>query len=175
MRLLDMSDFNRAARTFWYVMGVVGLAVFAWAVLNMNGLSAIEWAEFAGLLSLVVLAGSNPIRIPNTKSSFTAGDTFTFLAILFLGVPSAILIGIADSFVSSRRTSQRRASWIGAPAMMGITVLITGHAFYFGIEQLARVPQHPLGLASVPLPRLFVAIVLMAMLQCFLNGFTIST
>jgi len=170
-----MSDFNRPARTYWCVMVVVGLAVFAWAVLNMNGLSAIEWAEFAGLLSLVVLAGSNPIRIPNTKSSFTAGDTFTFLAILFLGVPSAILIGIADSFVSSRRTSQRRASWIGAPAMMGITVFITGHAFYFGIEQLARVAQHPLGLASVPLPRLFVAIVLMAMLQCFLNGFTIST
>jgi diguanylate cyclase (GGDEF)-like protein/putative nucleotidyltransferase with HDIG domain len=170
-----MSDFNRPARTYWCVMVVVGLAVFAWAVLNIGDLSAIEWAEFAGLLSLVVLAGSNPIRIPNTNSSFTAGDTFTFLAILFLGVPSAILIGIADSFVSSRRTSKRRSSWIGAPAMMGISVFITGQAFYFGIEQLGKVTQHPLGLGPVPLPRLFVAIVLMAMLQYFLNGFTIST
>ena len=107
MKLIPMSDYNRAAKTYWCVMVVAGATVFAWALNQSANLTPLQWAEFAGLVSLVILASSNPIRIPNTNSSFTAGDTFTFLAVLFLGVPSAILIGCVDSFVSSRRTSRR--------------------------------------------------------------------
>jgi len=121
MKLIEMSDYNRAAKTYWVVMVCAGAAVFVWALQRCSSLSAVQWAEFAGFLGLVIFAGSNPIRIPNTKSSFTAGDVFTFLSVLFLGVPAAVLIGITDSFVSSRRTSKRSASWIGAPAMMAVT------------------------------------------------------
>src|SRR5260370_40477514 len=131
MKLIEMSDYNRAAKPYWTIMVVAGASVFAWAVLGCLSLSSSQWAEFTGLLVLVILAGSNPIRIPNTRSSFTAGDTFTFLTVLFLGVPAAILIGAADAFVSSRRTSRRGASWIGAPAMMAVTVLVAGGSFYF--------------------------------------------
>src|SRR6266849_7595508 len=104
MKLIEMSDYNRAAKTYWVVMVCAGAAVFVWALQRCVSLSPVQWAEFAGLLGLVILAGSNPIRIPNTKSSFTAGDVFIFLGILFLGIPAAIVIGASDAFVSARRT-----------------------------------------------------------------------
>jgi diguanylate cyclase (GGDEF)-like protein/putative nucleotidyltransferase with HDIG domain len=175
MKLFDMSEYNRPAKTYWVSMVVVGAAIFAWALTRAVNLTPLQWAEFAGLLSLVILASANPIRIPSTHSSFTAGDTFTFLAVLFLGVPSAILIGCVDSFVSSRRTSRRATSWIGAPAMMAVTVFVAGNAFYFVFQSLGEISPNPLGMASVPVARLFAAIGLMAMVHYFLNGFTVAT
>src|SRR5260370_654294 len=175
MKLIEMSDYNRAAKTYWVVMVCAGAAVFVWALQRCVSLSPIQWAEFAGLLGLVTVAGSNPIRIPNTKSSFTAGDAFTFLTVLFLGVPAAVLIGITDSFVSSRRTSKRSASWIGAPAMMAVTVFIAGNTFYLVLGQFAHVPPNPLRTAPLRLCQLLAALALMAILHYFVNGFTVST
>jgi diguanylate cyclase (GGDEF)-like protein/putative nucleotidyltransferase with HDIG domain len=175
MKPIDMSDYSRAAKTYWCVMVVAGAAVFAWALARAVTFTPFQWAEFGGLLSLVILASANPIRIPNTSSSFTAGDTFTFLAVLFLGVPAAVLIGCADSFVSSKRTSRRMASWLGAPAIMALSVFIAGHAFYFALQLLGHVSQNPLALSPVPVARLFAAIGLMAMLHYFLNGFLVAT
>jgi diguanylate cyclase (GGDEF)-like protein/putative nucleotidyltransferase with HDIG domain len=175
MKLIEMSDYNRAAKTYWLVMVCAGAAVFVWALQHSFSLTPVHWAEFTGLLVLVILAGSNPIRIPNTKSSFTAGDAFTFLTILFLGVPAAVFIGITDSLVGSRRTSKRSASWIGAPAMMAVTVFIAGNAFYLVLNHFAHIPQNPLGTAQVRLGHLFAALALMAMLHYFVNSFTIST
>lgn len=175
MKLIDMTDYNRPAKAYWCAMVLAGLTVFAWAILRTSELSSLQWAEFAGLLSLVILASLKPIRIPNTNSSFTAADTFIFLAILILGVPAAVLIGMADSFISSRRTSKRRASWIGAPAMMAVTVFVAGHAFYFLFRSFGQISQNPLGIMSVPAPRLFAGIAVMALLHYLLNGFTIST
>lgn len=175
MKLIEMSDYNRAAKTYWMIMVSAGTAVFGWALYRCAGLSPIQFGEFAGLLGLVILAGANPIRIPNTKSSFTAGDTFTFLSVLFLGVPAAILIGAVDSFVSSRRTSKRWASWIGAPAMMAVTVAIAGNAFYLTLGNFVHIKQQPLGTTPIELTQLLAALTLMALLHYFVNGFTIST
>ena len=116
MKPIEMSDYNRAAKTYWFVMVAAGATLFVWAAQRCLAFSPPQWATFGGLLLLVIVAGANPIRIPNTTSSFTAGDVFTFLGVLFLGVPAAILVGVADAFVGSRRTSKRLASWIAAPA-----------------------------------------------------------
>ncbi|HEX7530514.1 MAG TPA: HD domain-containing phosphohydrolase, partial [Pyrinomonadaceae bacterium] len=175
MKLIDMSDYNRPARTYWTVMVIAGASVFVWAAQRCFSLSGIQWAGFAGLLSLVILAGPNPIRIPNTRSSFTAGDVFIFLGVLFLGIPAAIVIGVVDAFVSSRQTSKRVASWLAAPAMMAVTVLIAGQAFYFALARYAHVSQQPLGVTPMRLDHLLGALALLAMLQYFINGFTIST
>src|SRR5258708_3289195 len=117
MKLIEMSDYNPAAKTYWTVMVIAGASVFVWAIRHSFGFSPAQWAGFAGLLSLVIVAGSNPIRIPNTSSSFTAGDVFIFLGVLFLGIPAAIMIGVSDALVSAQRTSKRASSWIAAPAM----------------------------------------------------------
>ncbi|HMG75430.1 MAG TPA: diguanylate cyclase [Pyrinomonadaceae bacterium] len=175
MKLIDLSDYNRPAKTYWTVMVIAGASVFGWAAQHCFSLSSIQWIQFAGLLALVVVAGSNPIRIPNTRSSFTAGDVFIFLGVLFLGIPAAIVIGVVDAFVSCRRTSKRVASWIAAPAMMAVTVFIAGQAFYFALAHYAYVSQHPLGVTPVRLEHLLGALALLAMLQYFINGFTTST
>lgn len=175
MKLIDMSDYNRAAKTYWIVMVVAGASVFTWAVQHCFSLNRIQWAEFAALLSLVILAGSFPIRIPGTRSSFTAGDVVIFLGVLFLGVPAAIVIGVVDAFVSSRRTAKRLASWIAAPAMMALTVFIAGHAFYFVLARYAHFSLQPVGTTPLRLDQLLGALALMAVLQYFINGFTIST
>src|ERR1700693_4742748 len=101
MKLIDISDYNRPAKTYWIVMVIAGTIISAWAAQHCFSLSGIQWAGFAGLLGFAILAGSNPLRIPNTKSSFTAGDVFIFGGVVFLGIPAAILIGVVDSFVSS--------------------------------------------------------------------------
>jgi diguanylate cyclase (GGDEF)-like protein/putative nucleotidyltransferase with HDIG domain len=175
MKFIEMSDYNRPARTYWFVMVIAGASVFAWAVSGCFNFSGNQWAQFAGLMSLAILAGFNPIRIPNTRSSFTAGDVFIFLGLLFLGVPAAIVIGVMDNFVSALRTSKRGASWLGAPAMMAMTVLISGRTFYFALWHYAHISQQPLGTTSMRLDHLLGALALLAMLHYFINGFTIST
>src|SRR5438445_8795936 len=175
MKLIEMSDYNRAAKTYWFVMVAAGAMLFVWAAQRCLAFSPPQWATFGGLLLLVIVAGANPIRIPNTTSSFTAGDVFTFLSVLFLGVPAAILVGVADAFVSSRRTSKRLASWIAAPAMMAVTVFIAGNAFYFALSRFAHVFQEPLVTGAMRIDYLLAGLAVMAMLHYFINGFTIST
>lgn len=156
-------------------MVVAGVTVFGWAVTGCFRLSSNQVAGFAGLLALVILAGSVPIRIPNTRSSFTAGDVFIFVGALFLGVPAAIVIGVVDAFVSCRLTSKRVASWVAAPAMMAVTTLIAAKAFYFVLAHYGHVTEQPLGSTPIRMNYLLGALALMAMLQYFINGFTIST
>jgi len=175
MKLIEMSDYNRPARTYWTVMVLAGGGVFTWAVLRCFSLSQTQCAVFAGLIALVILAGSYPIRIPNTKSSFTAGDVFIFLGVLFLGVPAAIVIGVIDAFVSCRRTSKRAASRIAAPAMMAVTAFIAGRSFYFALGHYAHVSQQPLGSTPIRLDYLIGGLAFLGMVQYFINGFTIST
>jgi diguanylate cyclase (GGDEF)-like protein/putative nucleotidyltransferase with HDIG domain len=175
MRLIEMSDYNRPARTYWTVMVLAGAGVFVWAMLRCFSLSPTQCAGFAGLIALVIVAGSYPVRIPGTKSSFTAGDVFIFLGVLFLGVPAAIVIGVTDAFVSCRRTSKRVASWIAAPAMMAVTVFIAGKMFYLALAHYAHVSQQPLGSTLIRLDYLCGTLAFLAMLQYFINGFTIST
>src|SRR6266567_2494001 len=175
MKPIEMSDYNRAAKIYWFVMVATGATLFVWAAQRCLAFSLAQWATFGGLLFFVMVAGASPIRIPNTTSSFTAGDAFTFLSVLFLGVPAAILVGMADAFVSSRRTSKRLASWIAAPAMMAVTVFIAGNAFYLALSRYAQVFQEPLGAVAMRIDYLLAGLALMAMLHYFLNGFTIST
>jgi diguanylate cyclase (GGDEF)-like protein/putative nucleotidyltransferase with HDIG domain len=175
MKLIEMSDYNRPARTYWTVMVLVGGSVFVWAALRCFSLSPTHWVGFAGLIGLVILAGSYPIRIPNTKSSFTAGDVFIFLGVLFLGVPAAVVLGAIDAFVSCRRTSKRVASRIAAPAMMAVAVFITGKLFYLALAHYAQVSLQPLGPAPIRLDYLIGGLAFLALVQYFINGFTIST
>ena len=78
MKLLDISDYNRAAKTYWMFMVAAGAVVFVWAVTRCFALTQVESGELAVLVLFAVVASSHPIRIPNTDSSFTAGDVLTF-------------------------------------------------------------------------------------------------
>lgn len=174
MKLFDISDYNRAAKTYWILMVAAGVAVFVWAALRCLLLTQLETGELAAFVLFAVVASSYPIRIPNTDSSFTAGDVFTFLALMLLGIPSAVLVGIVDVFVSSRRTSRRMASWIGAPAMMGVTIYISGNIFYFALSRYADISHYPLGKSPIKTGDLIVCLTLLALTHYFVNGLTVS-
>ena len=175
MKLIDMSDYNRAAKIYWSAMVSGGALVAAWGLYNCLSFSSFQWAEFLALLSLVFITSSYPIRIPNTSASVTAGDTFIFLSVLFLGVPAGILVGVVDSFVSSRRTTGRVTSWLGSPAMMAITVFVSGSTFYYVLKAYAQIADEPLRMMPARLDYLIVPLLLMTLLQYFLNGLAVAT
>jgi diguanylate cyclase (GGDEF)-like protein/putative nucleotidyltransferase with HDIG domain len=170
-----MSDYNRAAKSYWAAMVVTGALVLLWALYQCLAFTTVEWAQFLVLLALVAAAGSYPIRIPNTNSSVTAGDTFIFLSVLFLGVPAAIIVGATDSYVSARRTTRRATSHLCAPAIMALTVLLAGNAFYLTLKTYAHITSVPLKTTALGLDDLIVPLVLMAVVQYFVNGLLIAT
>ena len=175
MKLIDMNDYNRAARAYWLLMVVLGSSVLAWAIKSFAHFSPVQWLQLGVLLGLVTITSSYPIRIPNTKSSFTASDVFTFLACIVLGVPGAVCVGVVDAFVSSKRTSTRAVSWFGGPAMIAVTVFFSGHAFYLALERYAHVTLNPLGVASIRVDNLIAGLAVLTLTHYFINGFAIST
>lgn len=171
-----MSDYNRAARAYWAAVVVLGAAAGAWGLYGCLALRPGEWAQLIVLASFVVVSGLLPVRIPGTKASVTAGDAFIFLGTIFLGVPAGVVLGAIDLLTSSVRTTRRVTSWIAAPACMAVTVFIAGQTFYFSLAAYAGVARHPLGSAqAVTLEQLALPLVLMALVQYFLNGMLIAT
>ena len=176
MALINMSDYNRASRIYWGASACAGAATLFWALYHCLSFVPMDWAQLLVLVSLVVVAGSRPIRIPGTKASVTAGDAFTFLGVIFLGVPAAILLGALDVLSSSFRTTRRATSWILAPALMSMTVFVSGHVFYAALEIFGGVSGAPVGTArALEIELLALPLVLMALVQYFLNGMLVAT
>ncbi len=176
MKFIDMSDYNLAAKIYWGVMVAAGLLTGAWGFYHCLEFTSSQWGQFIALLTLVLITSSYPIRIPNTTASVTAGDAFTFLSVMMLGVPAGILLGVVDSFVSSQRTTRRVTSWIGAPMMMAVSVFISGHFFYFTLSAYAHIESVPLGTTTAALvAQLLVPLAVMTILQYLLNGLTVAT
>lgn len=175
MKFIEMSDYNRAAKSYWSVMVAAGALTSVWGLYHCLAFTPVEWWQFLALVSLVVVAGFFPIHIPNTSASVTAGDTFIFLSVLFLGIPAAIVVGVVDSFVSSARTTKRATSWLWAPAMMAVTVFISGNAFYFTLAAYSHISAAPLGTLPVRLDQLIVPLAVMTIAQYFLNGLAVAT
>ena len=176
MILIDMSDYNRAARGYWYALVATGAGVFAWGAYRCLSFEPGQWAQLLVLASLVVVSGMCPVRIPGTKASVTAGDAFIFLGAIFLGVPAAIVLGAVDLLTSSLRTTRRATSWIAAPACMALTVFIAGHVFYFALEAYTGITRRPAGITEpLRLEQLILPLILMALVQYFLNGMLVAT
>src|SRR6266568_5029678 len=56
MKLIDMSDYNRAAKTYWSLVVAAGAVVFAWAIARCFSLTQIQSGELAALMFAVVAA-----------------------------------------------------------------------------------------------------------------------
>ncbi|HEX8847357.1 MAG TPA: diguanylate cyclase [Pyrinomonadaceae bacterium] len=170
-----MSDYNRAARIYWSVVVAAGTLTGAWALYQCLAFRAAEWAQFLSLLSLVIVTGCYPIRIPGTTASITVGDTFTFLSVLFLGVPAAIMLSLVDAILGSTRTTKKRTSWLGAPAIMAVTTFISGSAFYYTLFAYSRVTNVPLAGMRLGTDQLLVPLAVMALSHYMLNGLSVAT
>lgn len=175
MKQLDLSDYNRISKRYWFAVVTIGLFVGIWAVFHALSFDLIQWGQFIVLLAFVLAASSYPIRIPGTVASITLSDTFIFLAIILLGVPAGVLLGMVDAHVSSRRTTKRMTSWISAPTFMAVAVICSGYAFYFSFSAYTGIKTNPLGITPLRLSELGLPLVVMTILQYVLNSFMISS
>ena len=138
MPAINMFDYNTKARAYWWTIVVLGAGA---AVYGVAGALKLDSGSQLGVLALtiaVVPAGLGAIGIPGTKSSITPGDLFVFLALLFWGVPAAILVAIVDGVAGSFRTSRRWTSRLGSPAMLAVAIFASGGLFEFALTWQQR-------------------------------------
>jgi diguanylate cyclase (GGDEF)-like protein/putative nucleotidyltransferase with HDIG domain len=129
MSFIDMSDYNRGVRAYWWSCTTVGALV---VTLSLRGLAALDSGRLAAVLALMAIAaiaGLSSTRVPSTQVFITPGDVFVFLAALLYGTPAATLVGVSDAFSTSCRRSRRWTSRIGGPALMAISVFISAKGF----------------------------------------------
>src|ERR1044071_4324969 len=136
MQFIDMSDYNRCARAYWWTTSVAGALALAYAAFASLGLDAHGRLGVAALMLVVFLAGLRPITIPGTKTSITPGDIFVFLSALYWGAPAATLVAATDALACSWRTSRRWTSRLGGPALMSLAALASASFFQVIISKL---------------------------------------
>src|SRR6185295_6095681 len=101
MRSIDMSDYNLAARAWWWTTVLLGLLAFLYALAGAFYLDAVALTGTAVLTAAAFLAGMDAIAIGGSKTSITSGDVFVFLALLLWGVPAATIVACTDGFAAS--------------------------------------------------------------------------
>ncbi|HEX8184531.1 MAG TPA: HD domain-containing phosphohydrolase [Blastocatellia bacterium] len=136
MHFIDMSDYNRAVRIYWWATTAMGALAVGCAVFGVSQLETGGLLKVIILMAVVFLAGLRPIRVPSTQSFITPGDVFIFLTALFLGAPAATLVAVTDAFAASCRTSRRWTSRIGGPALMSIAILVSSILFQRALDWL---------------------------------------
>jgi hypothetical protein len=76
------------------------------------------------------------VRIPRSKHSFAAGETFIFLVLLLHGAQAASMAAAGEALVGSWRTSKRWTSRIASPAMVIVAMFIAGSLLEAGLGAL---------------------------------------
>jgi diguanylate cyclase (GGDEF)-like protein/PAS domain S-box-containing protein len=138
MSFINMSDYNNAARAYWWVTTLVGALAFGWALNELLSMGQAELLKLAVAIVVVFFAGLRPIRLPGTQVSVSPCDLFVFLAALYGGAASAILVAVFDAFIMSFRTSKRWTSRLGGPALMAISIFISAKVFEWALLSLPR-------------------------------------
>jgi putative nucleotidyltransferase with HDIG domain len=168
MMRFDMSDYNRAARSFWWVSITLGGVTISYAAVHVLRLGRVELLELAALTAAAFAVGLHPIKIPGTQTSITPGDVFVFLAVLLWGAPAATLIATADAAVTSCRTSKRLTSCLGGPAMISVSIFVSATIF----ERLLSL-LHGSGFDGTA--GLLTALLVVSLVYFFLNTFSNAT
>jgi diguanylate cyclase (GGDEF)-like protein/putative nucleotidyltransferase with HDIG domain len=163
MPFIDMSDYNRGARAYWWATTSVGALAFACAVAGVVRLDLNGQLGVAVSMAVVFLAGLRPIAVPGTKTSITPGDIFVYLTALFWGAPAATVVAAIDAFGASYRTSRRWTSRLGSPALMSIAVLASASLFQWTLAWLR-------GSQLISAPALFFALLLFSVGHFALNS-----
>jgi diguanylate cyclase (GGDEF)-like protein/PAS domain S-box-containing protein len=156
--MIDMNDYNPAARRYWYAMVVLGIVTLTYAggkVIDGGG-----WFILQVLVSLVVvgLTGMFTVRIPGAKTSIAAAEIFIFLMLLLFGPEAAAIAAAVEGAVGSYRTSKRWTSRIGGPAMAAVAMLICGQLFAQGMALLGTHGTSQLLLSLVLFAALYAAV-----------------
>jgi diguanylate cyclase (GGDEF)-like protein/putative nucleotidyltransferase with HDIG domain len=167
MQWIDMSDYNRGTRAYWWLTTLAGALTVSGAVVAVARMDGVSLLEVLALMAVVYLTGLRPIRVPGTESFITPGDIFIFLSALVLGTPAAILVAVTDAFSASCRISQRWTSRLGGPVLMAIATLLSASFFACELDWL-----HKYGWFSNA--TLLGALLLFALVHFLLNTFLMA-
>jgi putative nucleotidyltransferase with HDIG domain len=135
---MDMSDYNRRARYYWWLATVSGLGLIVIATIKVLRLPMVDLLELMALMGIVFVAAQRPAHIPGTQTWITPSELFVFLAALLWGAPAATLVAVTDGLAISRGTSKRLTSLLGGPAIVSIAIFTSASLFEFGLGALHR-------------------------------------
>jgi diguanylate cyclase (GGDEF)-like protein len=121
-----MPDYNRASTVYWWTVVPLGILVIGGSLWSVAGRPWAALAQIGVGVLMAAIAGSFPVAIPRTKTSFGLGEVFTFLLLFIHGPAAAALAAAAEAGTGSFRTSKRWTSRIGGPAMAGLAMATTG-------------------------------------------------
>jgi diguanylate cyclase (GGDEF)-like protein/PAS domain S-box-containing protein len=138
MRFIDMSDYNRSARGYWWASTLAGAFVSLYSLVKVIQMEPGSLFQILTLIVLIYLVALFPIQVPGTQTFITPGDVFIFLTALFFGPYAATIAAAVDGFVISYRKSQRWTSRLGGPAIMAISMLISSSLFHLMMKWLNR-------------------------------------
>ena len=158
-----LRDFNLKTRVYWCSTVLLGIVALTYAVTRVNELPQSSILGVVVSMAVVYIVGLRAIGIAGTKTSITPGDIFVFLALLFWGVPAAMLVGVTDAAAASFRTSRRWTSRFGSPAMIAISIFISGFAF-------TRLNDWMREVGMLQTSALLLAVLLFSLIHFFLNS-----
>jgi diguanylate cyclase (GGDEF)-like protein/PAS domain S-box-containing protein len=133
-----MPDYNGKATVFWWTMVSLGAAVIGLGLTNLLDEPWPVRLQILAGIAAAMLAGLFPVRIPNLKNSFAAGEIFIFLMLLLHGPMAAALAAACETALGACRTSKRWTSRIASPAMSALAVFLAGSLFSAGAEALRQ-------------------------------------
>jgi diguanylate cyclase (GGDEF)-like protein len=124
-----MPDYSLKAAVYWWVVVALGAGCLAYSLDGVSALPASDALRIVAGVAVAMIAGTFPVRIPRSKSSFAAGEIFIFLLLLMYGPPAAVLASAGEAAVGSARTSKRWTSRIASPMMASLAMLLSGGLF----------------------------------------------
>ena len=133
-----MPDYNPVASRYWWMVTLAGAAALAHSVLALGSLSPMGWLQVLVGVALTMGAAIFPVRVPNSKNSFAAGEIFMFLLLLLQGTSAATVAAAAEGAVGSFRTSKRWTSRLASPAVASLAMFASGSLFEATMALLKR-------------------------------------
>ena len=121
-----MPDYNRKATAYWWLAVLAGAATLSGSISDVLSQSRLDLLQIAVGVTIAMLAGFFPVRVPHSKNSFAAGEIFIFLLLLVHGPGAGVLAAAGEAAVGSWRTSKRWTSRIASPAMAAVAMLSSG-------------------------------------------------
>lgn len=159
-----MPDYNRAARLFWWIATLLGGATLVHCVQLLAQIPPASLAPALALAAAAMLTGLFPVRLPQSKHSFAAGEIFYFLLLMLHGPAAATLAAAGEGLIGACRTSRRWTSRIATPALAALAMFITG----WTLENIALPLAHAAGLDDA-------GAAMAGMMACALLHFVVNT
>ena len=137
LHLALLPDYNRKATAYWWTVVLLGALTLAVALRHVATLAPDVWLQIAAGTVIAMLAGVFPVRIPQSKNSFAAGEIFIFLLLLIHGPAAATVAATGEAAIGSWRTSKRMSSRIVSPMMAALAMFGVGSVAQLMLEKVA--------------------------------------